>query len=163
MRFPTMNYVARLGARKIVIPSLLAVGAMSGWAASTTTFPTRAVPVEAIARKADPTIAPSEELKPTLIGSYAVSGTDPDGRAYLGASILDISLAPSGALELTWDNGRSVGVGQVIGNVLVVSSVANGRTAILIMNINSNGSLSGKLFRRTDRGSKGSEIWKKTT
>jgi hypothetical protein len=33
---------------------------------------------------------------------------------------------------------------------------------ILLMNINSDGSLSGKSSRRTDRGAKGTEAWKRT-
>jgi hypothetical protein len=49
----------------------------------------------------------------------------------------------------------------VIGNVLAVSFLTKGRTAILIMTINPDGSLSGTWSRRTDRGHKGTEIWKK--
>ena len=63
---------------------------------------------------------------------------------------------------LEWDNGKQVGVGQVIGNVLAVACLTKGRTAILAMNINPDGSLSGKWSRRTDRGYKGTETWKKT-
>jgi hypothetical protein len=74
---------------------------------------------------------------------------------------VDISLAPSGALELQWDNGKQVGVGQLIGDVLAVSCLTNGRTAILTMNINPDGSLSGKWLRHTDRGYKGTETWKR--
>ena len=102
-----------------------------------------------------------DELKHRLIGTYVVSGTDPDGKPYAGAGIVDIALAPSGALELDWDNGKQVGVGQVIGNVLAVSCLTKGRTAILIMTINPDGSLSGKWSRRTDRGYKGTEAWEK--
>src|SRR4051812_45002686 len=54
-----------------------------------------------------------DELKHRLIGSYVVSGTDPDGKPYAGAGIVDIALAPSGALELDWDNGKQVGVAPV--------------------------------------------------
>ena len=75
---------------------------------------------------------------------------------------MDISLAPSGALELAWDNGKQVGVGQMIGDVLVVATSSNGRSAIWIMNINPDGSLSGKWSRRTDRGYRGTETWKKS-
>jgi hypothetical protein len=50
----------------------------------------------------------------------------------------------------------------VIGDVLVVATSSNGRTAIWIMNINPDGSLSGKWSRRTDRGYRGTETWKKT-
>ena len=45
--------------------------------------------------------------KATLVGSYLVTGTDVDGKSYSGSHVLDISLAPSGALELDWDNGKS--------------------------------------------------------
>jgi len=102
-----------------------------------------------------------DEIKSSLTGSYVVTGTDPDGRPYANAGIVDIALAPSGALELEWDNGRQVGIGQLIGDVLAVACLTKGRTAILLMNINPDGSLSGKWSRRTDRGYKGTETWKK--
>jgi hypothetical protein len=115
-----------------------------------------------MARKNDMKLPPLEEIKRELVGSYAVTGTDPDGMPYAGARILDIALAPSGALELDWDNGKQVGIGQIIGNILAVASLTKGRTGILIMTINPDGSLSGKWSRRTDRGYKGTESWKKT-
>jgi hypothetical protein len=108
-----------------------------------------------------PVIATSDDLRPSLIGSYEVSGTEPDGTPYGTSEILDVAMTPSGALELSWDSGRSVGIGQLIGNVLAVASVVRGRTAILIMNINPDGSLTGRSLRRTDRGQKGTEIWKR--
>jgi hypothetical protein len=74
---------------------------------------------------------------------------------------VDVALAPSGALELEWDNGRQVGVAQLIGDVLVVACSVRGRTAILTMTVNPDGSLAGKWSRRTDRGQKGTETWKK--
>ena len=104
---------------------------------------------------------PRDELKHRLIGSYVVSGTDPDGKPYAGAGIVDIALAPSGALELDWDNGKQVGVAQVIGDTLVVACLFKGRTAILLMTSNPDGSLAGKWSRRTDRGQKGTETWTK--
>ena len=104
---------------------------------------------------------PRDELKHRLIGSYIVSGTDPDGKPYAGAGIVDIALAPSGALELDWDNGKQVGVAQVIGDTLVVACLFKGRTAILMMTSNPDGSLAGKWSRRTDRGQKGTETWTK--
>lgn len=67
----------------------------------------------------------------------------------------------SGALELNWDDGTLVGVGQLVDNALAVAYSIKGRTVIAIMNVKSDGSLSGKRLRRTDRGSKGTEIWKK--
>ena len=48
-----------------------------------------------------------------------------------------------------------------IDNVLAVAYSIKGRTVISLMAINPDGSLSGKWSRRTDRGSKGTEIWKK--
>jgi hypothetical protein len=150
-----------IGQRKnvrVIVAALLTAGAVGGWATSTMFAATPAA-VEGLSpfdRKLS-----LEELKPGLIGSYVVTGTDPDGKPYGGASMVDIALAPSGALDLAWDNGKQVGVGQVIGNVLAVASLTKGRTAILVMNINPDGSLSGKWSRRTDRGYKGTERWKK--
>jgi hypothetical protein len=150
---------------RVIVAALLTAGAVGGWAISTM-FTTNAAAVEGLStfeimRKNDMKKLPLEGSKPGLIGSYAVSGTDPDGKPYVGNSIVDIALAPSGALELEWDNGKQVGVGQVFGNVLAVACLTKGRTAILIMNINPDGSLSGKWSRRTDRGYKGTETWKK--
>jgi hypothetical protein len=85
-----------------------------------------------------------------------------DGTSYIGSHKLNISMAPSGALELDWDNGKQVGVGQVIGDVLAVACLSKGRTVILTMNINPDGSLSGKWSRRTDRGTHGTETWTKS-
>jgi hypothetical protein len=68
-------------------------------------------------------------------------------------------LAPSGALELDWNNGKQVGVGQVIDDVLAVASTTKGRTVILLMTITADGSLSGRWTRRTDRGVLGTEVW----
>lgn len=155
MKIPVMKYAAGIRQRRnvgVVAAALLAAGAIGGWATSATVA-TNASAVERVS---------AFEVKPGLIGSYVVNGTDPDGVAYAGAGILDIALAPSGALELTWDNGRQVGVGQVIGNVLAVAYLTKGRTAILIMTINPDGSLSGKWSRRTDRGYKGTETWTRT-
>ena len=54
-----------------------------------------------------------------------------------------------------------VGIGQVIGDVLVVACLVKGRTAILVMTINPDGSLAGRWSRRMDRGQKGTETWKR--
>jgi hypothetical protein len=48
-------------------------------------------------------------MKPALVGSYSVNGTDADGVPYSASQIVDIYLAPSGALELDWNNGKQVG------------------------------------------------------
>jgi hypothetical protein len=142
--------------------ALLAVGALVGCGISTavtnaTAFEGRSQPVAL--HKGDK--SPADELKIGLIGSYRVSGTDTDGKAYPSGGIVDVGLAPSGSLELTWDNGRQLGVGQVVGHTLVVSHLANGRTAIMVMHINPDGTLSGTWSRRTDRGYRGTETWKK--
>ena len=148
---------------RVIAAALLTAGAVGGWAMSAM------VSVSAAAfegasrfdiRKADAKKQP-EGTKAGLIGSYVVTGTDPDGRPYASPGIVDISLAPSGALEFDWDNGKQVGVGEVTGTVLTVAWLAKGRTAILMMNINPDGSLSGSWLRRTDRGHKGTETWKR--
>jgi hypothetical protein len=148
---------------RVVMAALLTAGAFGGWAVSATLAP-GATALEGLSRlemsrKSD--MQSLDEAKPSLVGSYVVSGTDSDGRPYAGNSIVDISLAPSGALELEWDNGKQVGIGQVLGSVLAIGCLTKGRTAILLMNINPDGSLSGKWSRRTDRGNKGTETWKK--
>ena len=152
----------------VAVAALLTAGAVGGWAMSTTfSTATATTAVEDLSafgtmRKNDTRNLPLEEFKLGLIGSYVVTGTNAGGEPYVGAGILDIALAPSGALELAWDDGKNVGVGQIIGNVLAVASSTRGRTVILMMSINANGSLSGKSLRRTDRGSKGTETWTRT-
>ena len=160
---------ALVGQRKnvaVVAAALLTAGAVAGWAASAT-FATITAAVDDLSAfetrsTGDVKKLPLDEFKLGLVGSYVVTGTDPGGEPYVGAGALDIALAASGALELVWDNGKTVGVGQVIGNVLAVASSTRGRTVILMMNINPDGSLSGKSSRRTDRGAKGTEAWKRS-
>ncbi len=135
--------------------ALLATGAVGGWGMSTTFVKNVAA--------AESSLEATGNSKVRLVGSYEVNGTDVEGRLYSGSSILDISLAPSGALELNWDNGRIVGVGQLIDDgIVAVAYQVNGRSVISVMNINPDGSLSGKWLRRSDRGTKGTEAWKKT-
>jgi hypothetical protein len=148
---------------RVIAAALLTAGAVGGWAMSAMVSASAAA-FEGMSRFDAHTIdakKPLQDTKSGLIGSYAVTGTDSDGRPYASPSIVDISLAASGALEFDWDNGKQVGVGEVVGNVLTIASLAKGRTAILTMNINPDGSLSGKWLRRTDRGHKGTESWKK--
>jgi hypothetical protein len=78
-----------------------------------------------------------------------VTGTDVDDTPYRGAHTVDISMAPSGALELDWEHGKQVGVGQVVGDVLAVACLSKGRTVILTMPIHPDGSLSGKWSYRS--------------
>jgi hypothetical protein len=160
--------LAKLARRKragIIVVALLAAVTIAGWAVVTTVAPTAAAFEELLTsetvRKNEVKRLSFEGVKPGLIGSYEVTGTDSDGRPYAGATIVDVALAPSGALELDWDNGKQVGVGQVVGDAVVVASLNKGRTAILIMSINPDGSLSGHWLRRTDRGYKGTEAWKR--
>lgn len=161
MKFSVLKHAAALRQRAHVgVAAALLAAAMAGGSTTSPLFTTRAAAVEDPSRL-DLTKQQLEEAKPALIGSYAVSGTDPDGKPYATTGIVDIALAPSGALELEWDNGKYVGVGQVIGNSLAVACSIKGRTVILIMNVNPDGSLSGKWLRRTDRGYKGTETWKR--
>ena len=145
---------------RVVAAGLLTVGALGGWAMSTI-LDSQAAGSDTlgIARKGEPRTY--DEVKYSLVGSYRVTATEPDGKPYSGRRIVDVALAPSGALEIDWGNGQRVGVAQLIGNMLAVSSVSDGRTTILTMKVNSDGSLSGTWSRRTDQGSKGTETWKK--
>jgi hypothetical protein len=168
MKMPRTTQVARPRGQHclgVVTAALLAGAALGGWAVPTmSTTSAATVGYQAAFDTARENHAGSpthDELKHALVGSYVVSGTDPDGRPYAGSGVVDIALAASGALELDWDNGRQVGVAQVIGDVVVVACLTKGRTAILTMAINPDGSLSGKWSRRTDRGQKGTETWKK--
>jgi hypothetical protein len=146
---------------RITIAALLTAGAVGGWTVSTM-LAKAAVVEESRLETIRAQTVPAGDVKPHLVGSYKVTGTDPDGLPYSRTSIVDVALAPSGALELEWDYGRQVGVGQVIGNTLAVACVSKGRTSILVMTINPDGSLSGVWSRRTDRGTKATETWKKT-
>lgn len=97
----------------------------------------------------------------SLIGNYVVTGTETNGKKYDGSGPLAVTMDKNGALELKWDGGRYVGIGQVVGEKLVVASSAEGRTVIGIMDIKGDGSLEGKYWRRTDPGTGGTEVWKK--
>jgi hypothetical protein len=164
MKMLIMGLVRQRKNARVIAAALVIAGAVAGWGVSTV-LAAKATALEdlsSVATVAKNDLAkPLEESKLGLIGSYVVAGTDSDGKPYAAPSIVAISLAPSGALELEWDNGKQVGVGQLVGNVLAVACLTKGRTAILIMNINPDGSLSGKWSRRTDRGYKGTESWKK--
>ena len=104
----------------VLIALLIAVSTGTAWVRSVTGNAAETTPMRVATTHYD--------LKPALIGSYEVTGTDPDGTPYAAPGILDITLTPSGALELEWDNGRNVGIGQVIGNILAVASLTSGRT-----------------------------------
>jgi hypothetical protein len=141
-----------------VLAVALALGAVGGWAISTT-FVKNATAFE---RAYDEGRGSPERIKVALVGSYSVTGTDPTGERYEGPRVLGISLAPSGALELEWDDGKVVGVGQIIdNNILAVAWLNKGRTVVSVMTINPDGTLSGNWFRRTDRGAKATETWTK--
>jgi hypothetical protein len=96
-----------------------------------------------------------------LIGNYVVTGTEPDGKKYDGSGPLAITMDKNGALELKWDGGKYVGIGQVVGNSLAVASSAENKVIIMLMEVKPDGSLEGKYWRRTDAGTKGTEVWKK--
>ena len=97
----------------------------------------------------------------SLIGNYVVNGTETSGKSYDGEGPLAITMDKNGALELKWDGGKYVGIGQVEGSKLYVGGAAEGRSIIMIMDIKPDGSLEGKWWRRTDAGTKGTEVWKK--
>lgn len=97
----------------------------------------------------------------SLLGNYVVTGTETSGKPYDGSGPLAITMDKNGALELKWDGGKYVGIGQVVGDKLFVGSSAEGRTIIGIMDIKPDGSLEGKYWRRTDPGTRGTEVWKK--
>lgn len=97
----------------------------------------------------------------SLLGNYVYTGTETDGSKYDGDGKLGITMDKSGALELKWDGGKYVGIGQVEGNKLFVGSVAEGKVVIMVMEVKPDGSLEGKWWRRTDAGTKGTEVWKK--
>lgn len=97
----------------------------------------------------------------TLLGNYVVTGTETNGKPYDGSGPLAITMDKNGALELKWDGGRYVGIGQVVGDKVFIASSAEGRTIIGIMDIKPDGSLEGKYWRRTDPGIGGTEVWKK--
>ena len=146
--------VWRRNGMAVATVALLATGAVGGWGMSTTFVKNVAA--------AKSSLEATGNSKVRLVGSYEVNGTDVEGKPYSGSSILDISLAPSGALEFNWDNGRIVGVGQLVDDSIVaVAYLVNGRSVISVMNVNPDGSLSGKWLRRSDRGTKGTETWKK--
>jgi hypothetical protein len=136
----------------VLLPLTCGSLALAAWAGVTAINATPADP---------PTLSVNPELKPNLVGSYMVTGTDLDAQPYAAPRIVEISLAPSGALELNWDDGNNFGIGQVIGNALAVSGVSKGRLTIRIMEINPDGSLSGRWLRRTERGHQGTEAWRK--
>jgi hypothetical protein len=158
-----IRYVAMLGGRRKrgVLASALVVAGVAIGCISTTLLKDAAA-FDLRNGEKDRTIKLSpDKAKAELVGAYVVTGTDTDGNPYTGTSVLEISLAPSGALELNWDNGKVVGVGQAIDNGLSVALLVRGRTVISVMKINLDGSLSGTWLRRTDRGAKGTESWKK--
>ena len=97
----------------------------------------------------------------SLLGNYVVTGTETNGKPYDGPGPLAVTMDKNGALELKWDGGKYVGIGQVVGDKLVIGTSAEGRTIIGIMDIRPDGSLEGKYWRRTDPGTKGTEVWKK--
>ena len=145
---------------RVVAAGLLMVGAIGGWAMSNILDAHAAVgDGYGIARKGD--LRTYEDLKYSLVGSYAVEATAPDGKPNYGARVVDVTLAPSGALEMDWGNGKQVGVGQLLGTTLAIAAVNDGRTALLTMTVKADGSLTGSWSRRTDRGTKGTETWKK--
>jgi hypothetical protein len=124
-------------------------------------MPLRTIALALVAATVAMATARAELAPASLVGAYEVTGTESDGKAYDGPGTLDISLSSSGALELDWDNGKYVGAGRVIGDTLAVGSFADGRPVIIATIANPDGSLTGKWWRHSDKGAKGTETWKK--
>lgn len=112
----------------------------------------------ALAGLASPSLAADNA---SVLGNYIVTGTETNGKAYDGPGPLAVTMDKSGALELKWDGGKYVAIGQVSGDKLFAGGVAEGRAFIMVMDIKPDGSLEGKWWRRTDAGTKGTEVWKK--
>lgn len=112
------------------------------------------------APSAPPAAAPAL-TNASLLGNYVVTGTETNGKSYDGSGPLVITMDKNGALELKWDNGKYVGIGQVVGDKLAIASSAEGRVIIGIMELKPDGSLAGKYWRRTDAGTGGTEVWVK--
>lgn len=103
----------------------------------------------------------SPAMAQSVAGTYAYNGTDTDGSKYDGPGALVVKQAASGAYDVVWDGGSYLGVGQVTGNVFAVAAVADGKNSIMLFDINPDGSLSGKWWRRADKGKGGTEVWTK--
>lgn len=112
----------------------------------------------ALAAFAAPAYAQTAE---SLVGKYTYTGTETDGSKYEKPGEIVVKLAPSGALEVVYDGGEYVGIGQVSGSIFAMASVAEGKNSIALLTINPDGSLSGKWWRRTDKGKGGTEVWTK--
>lgn len=97
----------------------------------------------------------------SIAGTYIYTGTDTDGTPYDGSGELVIKAAPSGAYEVNYDGGAYLGVGQVVGNLFAMASLAEGKNSITIATIKPDGSLVTRWWRYQDKGSKGTETWVK--
>src|SRR5437588_10375780 len=71
---------------RVIVAAGLTACAVGGWALSTMSATNAATAVAA--PRFDRSL-PVEEAKPSLIGSYVVTGTDPDGKPYPGGGIVD--------------------------------------------------------------------------
>ncbi|MGC2854323.1 hypothetical protein ACM64Y_02525 [Novispirillum sp. DQ9] len=98
----------------------------------------------------------------TIAGKYTYTGVYPDGGRYGDNGTLLITSEPSGAYSVKWDSGEYVGIGQLVGRTLAVSTTYEKRPAIMLMDIEPNGDLSGRWWRRNDPGTKGRETWKRS-
>src|SRR4029078_770660 len=110
----------------------------------------------ALAQTAAPAAAPAAApfTNASVLGNYVVNGTETDGSKYDGEGPLAITMDKNGALELKWDGGKYVAIGQGEGNKLFAGGVADGRAVIMVMDLKPDGSAEGKWWRRTDAGTK---------
>lgn len=97
-----------------------------------------------------------------IAGKYTYTGVYPDGTRYGDNGTLLITSDPSGAYSIKWDSGEYVGVGQLVGRTLAVATTFDKRLSVMLMDIEPNGNLSGRWWRRNDPGAKGRETWKRS-
>ena len=80
---------------KLLAAALLLIGAVGGWGFSS--LVDRAGAVES--RFEVPGHAALDGAKLALVGTYVVTGTDPEGRPYAGARTLDVAAGQNGDRE----------------------------------------------------------------
>jgi hypothetical protein len=143
-----------------LVKTLVALAFIAAAGLSAPSFAQTAAPAPAAAAPAAMPAATSF-TNASVLGNYVVNGTETDGSKYDGEGPLAITMDKNGALELKWDGGKYVAIGQVEGTKLFAGGVADGRAFIMVMDLKPDGSAQGKWWRRTDAGIGGTEVWKK--
>lgn len=94
----------------------------------------------------------------SLLGTYAITGTNQDGSKYEAGSTVTVTMDVSGGLAVKYDG--IIGIGMVQGNTLAIAAVVEKLNTITMMTINGDGTLKGTWYQRTQKGM-GTEEWKK--